>query len=167
MKHYVDHSGNYLGGYNEGNPYEPRGAILVTVLPPDGINYIWKNEQWITKIQHLRNHLSNYRWLKETGSIIVNGLFIPTDDRSKLMLLGLYNKALIENNPSLIKEFKLPDGTFIQLTNQDIIDIEIAIISHVQKCFDVEKTVSSLINNGTLTTEEQVEIEYESQFGLI
>lgn len=46
-KFYIDASGNYLGGFSEGNPSIPVGAIEVQSPPPhawqiyDTVNNVW------------------------------------------------------------------------------------------------------------------------------
>ena len=44
-KHFVDGVGNYLGGWSEGNPTIPGGAIEVGT-PPDHAAQIWSGTVW-------------------------------------------------------------------------------------------------------------------------
>lgn len=137
-------------------------------------NIIWEDERpkpsWqdlldrdthISK-DELLNHLAEYRWKAEVGGINVGGLNIPTDDRSKYMLSGAYNKAIYENDLTLEKTVKIGQGQFIVLSNEQIIQISLAVAQHVQDCFDIEMNVTEKINNDEITTTEQVETEFDN-----
>ena len=40
----------------------------------------------------MKERLAEYRWEKETGGIVWNGVPIRTDDRSKMLLSGIQQK---------------------------------------------------------------------------
>lgn len=161
-KYYVDSEYNYLGGFDEGSPDIPNGAIEVTPrLDPDKI---WNGSEWADDKAGLYLHLANYRYEKEIGGMPYGGMNLPTDDRSKMLINGAYNKAIQENDPQLVKTFKI-NGTFIQLTNQNIIDIALAIAGHVQLCFDCEGVVSAMIDSDALTSKEGVEVAFDQEYG--
>lgn len=108
-------------------------------------------------------HLANYRYNKEVGGIIINGMPVATDDRTKTLLVGAYNDALYENNPTRERQFKI-GGNFITLTNADIIGIALTIAQHVQKCFDSESTVANMIDQNQLTTTSEVEDAFDTAY---
>lgn len=121
-------------------------------------------DEWdIYSEEVLFSHLASYRYQKEVGGIVLGGLPVRTDDRSKTLLSGKYSKALQENDPTKLNKVKLTSG-FIDLTNQQLIDVFIAVADHVQKCFDAEASVFTLIDNNTLTTEEAIEDAFDSAY---
>lgn len=112
---------------------------------------------------YLSQHLAAYRYEKEVGGISIDGMPIPTDDRTKTLLVGAYNDALYENDPNRLRTFKI-EGNFATLTNAQVIYIALAIATHVQKCFDAEATVYQMINEGSLITEEDVENAFDEAY---
>jgi len=122
-------------------------------------------DEWdVYQAELLKPLLAEYRWQKEVGGVIISELNVPTDDRSKLLINGAYNKAIEENNPTAEKSFKIAPGTFIQLTNAQIIAIALAVADHVQKCFTSESVVNSLIDDEEVTTEQEVYDAFDAAY---
>lgn len=163
-KYYVDINGNYLGGFSEGNSAIPQDALEVP-NPPSNAKHKWLNNQW-SEIGVLKEELALYRWEKEIGGIVFNGLPIRTDDRSKLLIEGAYAKALDEANPGALKNFKGENG-FITIDNSTIIAVALAVADHVQKCFDAEATVFAAIEAGTHTTVQEVKDAFDAEYALL
>lgn len=163
-KYYVNANGDYLGGFSEGNPSIPQGAIEVPTCPKHGRDK-WINGAWNESVR-LKEELAAYRWEKEVGGITYGGLPIRTDDRSKLLIEGAYAKALDEANPSAQKNFKGENG-FVTVDNATIISVALAVADHVQKCFDAEATVSGQIDNGDHTTIQQVKDAFDTAYAAL
>jgi len=162
MKYYVDNLGNYLGSFSDNNPAIPQGAIEVP-NQPEHARQIWDGSTWVCPKHLLSEHLANYRYIKEISGTNLEGLPLPTDDRSKTLIVGAYNNAIAENNPEATKSFKI-NGSFISITNQQIIYIGLAVVAHVQKCFDCESQVYIQIQNGSLTNREAVESAFDAAY---
>lgn len=162
-KHYVDEEGIYLGGFSEDTAGIPEGATEVET-PPLNASYVWNGSVWIIPKSVLKEYTATYRYIKEVGGVTLSGLPLPTDDRAKMLINGAYNKAVLEANPTAVKHFKLPNGTFIPLTNADIIGIGAAIADHVQKCFDSEGAVYVLIDSDDITTLAEVESAFDTAY---
>ena len=106
-------------------------------------------------VPDLYAYLADLRWQTETGGIMVNGLSVATDDRSKLMLSGARIKA--DNDPTFTTKWKGSDGSFIVIDAPTIIAISDVVLDHVDRCFAAEDTVTGLIRIGQLTTTEAID----------
>ena len=120
--------------------------------------------EWIVYVkEQLFAHLATYRYNKEVGGIVINTMPIPTDDRTKTLLVGAYNSAIEENDPTRLRHFKV-GATFVLLDNAAVISIALAIAEHVQQCFEAESEVAALIEADTLTTEAEVEDAFDTAY---
>jgi hypothetical protein len=164
VKMYVDSNGNQLGGFLDDHPSIPAGAIQTTSWPNSSKDK-WVNGAW-NEGDRLKDELSAHRWSVEVGGINYGGLPISTDDRSKLMINGAYNKALDEADPTAIKKFKASTG-FINIDNATIISVALAVADHVQKCFDAEEVVFAAIEAGTYTTVQEVKDAFDTEYALL
>lgn len=88
------------------------------------------------------------RYEAEVGGLVLNGMQIDTDDRSKLLINGAALEATID--PAYMMQWKTPGG-FIELTAQQVIGIARAVRAHVQACFDREAELLAALDAGTLT----------------
>lgn len=102
--------------------------------------------------------LADFRWQKETGGFLFNGVTIATDDRSQLKITGA-RVAAEAAEPGWTVHWKVAPGQFVTLTKADIIAISDAVRAHVQACFDSEAAHAAAIN--ALETAEAV---YEYDF---
>jgi hypothetical protein len=98
-------------------------------------------------------HLENYRYTKEIGGFLFNGLLIPTDEKTERRIIGARVKA--EANPNyVIADWTTDNGvTTYTLDAATIIGISDAFDQHVQKCFSAMVTVRQNINQYTTTAE--------------
>lgn len=88
------------------------------------------------------------RYRREISGITINGMFITTGDRSKTLLNGKVNRALIAqslNDTAWTANWKL-GTTWVSLTADQIIGIGMAVDDYIQGCFDNEgQLVSDLL----------------------
>ncbi|WP_376958199.1 DUF4376 domain-containing protein [Azospirillum sp. A26] len=87
------------------------------------------------------------RWQKETGGIVIRGVTVATDDRSKTLILGKRAKA--RENPDMTFRWKAAGGEWVDLTGVQIIGIADAVADHVQACFDREGELHDAIDAAT------------------
>lgn len=160
-KAYVDSDGNCVGCYPDNHPLIPAGAIQVPTWPSHGKDR-WVNGAW-DESPRLKDELAAYRWEKEVGGINYGGLPIATDDRSKLMINGAYNKAIDEADPTAIRKFKATGG-FVTVDNATIIAVALAVADHVQKCFDAEEIVYNNIESNMYTTVQEVKDAFDTAY---
>ena len=99
------------------------------------------------------------RWEKEVNGFELNGMFIATDDRSKLMISGARQAA--ESDAAFTTQWKTSDG-FVTLDATTIIAISNTVLAHVSHCFAVEHTVLEAIEAGEITTTQEIDEAFSS-----
>lgn len=87
---------------------------------------------------------TDQRWQRETAGIVIAGVPVATDDRSKTLILGKRAKA--RENPDMTFRWKTAGGTWVELTGTQIIAIADAVADHVQACFDREGELHDTID---------------------
>lgn len=87
---------------------------------------------------------TDLRWQKETAGILINGMQVATDDRSKTLILG--KRAKGRENPAMTFRWKAASGAWVELTGAQIIAIADAVADHVQACFDREGELHDTID---------------------
>lgn len=112
-------------------------------------------EEYVESPSNLLQYLAQKRWEKETGGFEMNGMYIATDDRSQLKIAGARIKA--DSDASFTTPWKLPNGDFIELNSTVIIAISNAVLDHIHNCFTLESTLTDQINNGTITSTEEID----------
>lgn len=95
--------------------------------------------------------IAERRWQEETGGLTLDGFFINTEDRSKLLLNGSALKAA--RNPDYTLRWKTPDG-FIDLPAAQVLVIADAVADFVQACFDREDELSIAVEADTFTEDQ-------------
>ena len=87
---------------------------------------------------------TDLRWQKETGGILIAGIPVATDDRSKTLILG--KRAQAQSDPAMTFRWKAASGEWVELTGVQIIAIADAVADHVQACFDREGDLHDAID---------------------
>lgn len=145
---------DYLAYVTAGRPVRPwprdieadqTTAALQEVLTPYGM------------FADLAGYAADVRWRKETSGILVGGVPVATDDRSKLMIAGARIKA--DANPEFTTKWKT-DAGFVLIDAATIIAISDAVLAHVDACFETEGEVLTAIDGGTITTRAQVDAAF-------
>ena len=144
--------------------FHPDIAALFTACPDDvQPGWLFENgvylEPDVTPLlpskQNLLDYAADKKWRVETGGILFNGFPIATDDRSKIMLLGAREKA--KDNPSFQDEWHIGANRTVTLDAATIIALSNRVLDHVSQCFAFERKLSAKINEGVITTFEQIE----------
>lgn len=102
--------------------------------------------------QARKSAATDLRWQKETGGIVIAGVPVATDDRSKTLILG--RRAQAQSDPDMTFRWKAASGEWVELTGAQIIAIADAVADHVQACFDREGDLHDAID--TTETAEAV-----------
>jgi len=153
-KYYVDANGKYLGAFGDGAKAPP-GAIERNAPPRDG-RQIWDTNAsaWRDSSELLLDYASNLRLEKEIGGVEIGGMVVATDDRSKALINGAFN--MVTTDPSIVLKFKVASG-FVDLDAAAVTAIAMAVGAHVQSCFAKEAEAHEAIDNGTITSKEQID----------
>lgn len=103
--------------------------------------------------------LAEYRWLKETAGVNVNGFIIKTDEVSQAKMSGA--KVYSDLNPETLIDWKTDNG-WIQIDRNTLLTAGNAVGAHVQACYSQERVHSDAIN--ALDTIAEIEA-YDIQTG--
>ncbi|WP_158259802.1 DUF4376 domain-containing protein [Phyllobacterium phragmitis] len=95
------------------------------------------------------------RWETEVGGIVVNGLIVATDDRSKIMISGA--RVAAQSNPEFTTDWKSQDGTFVTIDAAAVVAISDAILAHVSGCFSIEAAIIADIMAGVITAPAEID----------
>jgi len=147
------------------NFYSPNGNFEIWGEKPDGY---FTAEEWaelhpqppVTEptLDELksakRNEIANARYEAERAGMLFGGVVVKTDDISQSKITGAVLSAL-EDPEYSIADWKVNDGTFIVLSNAQILELGRALRNFVQAQFTKERMLSALID--TATTREEVE----------
>lgn len=90
------------------------------------------------------------RWAAETGGIVLGGMPVDTDDRSKLLINGAALRASRDSGYTL--HWKTVEG-FIDLPADQVLIMADAVSDHVQACFTRESELQAAVVDGSITAE--------------
>lgn len=90
--------------------------------------------------------VANERYKREIAGIVLAGMPIETDDRSKTLIAGAALKAM--RDPDFVLRWKTPDG-FVALPSPQVLMIADAVSDHVQACFNRESVLLDALAAGT------------------
>lgn len=102
------------------------------------------------------------RWEKEVGGIEVDGLFIATDDRSKMMISGA--RVAAQDNPEFSTQWKTATGDFLMVDAATIIAVSDAVLDHVARCFAVEAAITADLQSGADFTSADIDEIFARSF---
>ena len=137
---------------NEATPWPRDGAgeqtvvALQQVLTPHGL------------FADLRAYAEMKRWEAEVGGIVVAGVPISTDDRSKQMLMGA--RIAAQANPAFSTPWVAADGVVATLGAVEVIAVSDAVLAHVQGCFETFALVVDDIAMGAITTTAAIDAAF-------
>lgn len=102
----------------------------------------------------LISYASSARWQREVGGIVVAGVPVATDDRSKTMIIGARVAAMAD--PAWSTIWRGADGDTYPVDAAAMVAISDAVQAHVNAGFATFATVKTAIEAGEVTTREQV-----------
>lgn len=94
----------------------------------------------------------------ENGGIVVSGVPVATDDRSKTLVLGARRR--VEKDPAIVTSWAAADGNVYPLDAATIIAVSDAIGDFVAALFEAYAHVVSGILGGTVTTTAQIDATF-------
>lgn len=101
------------------------------------------NAQWFQQI-------AEHRYRAETAGMVLEGIPVDTDDRSKLLISGAAQRAARE--PGYTLRWKTYEG-FIDLSAEQVQAMADAVADHVQACFNREAELQAAVADGSITAE--------------
>lgn len=165
-----------LSPLEEGVWIIPGGCV--TVQPPEfqaGQQARWTGDAWViepvppapteeepiderTPQQKLMAHAALRRWMLETGGIMIGGIPVSTDDRSKIMIMGA--RVAAQANPDWSTTWHGADGASYPLNAASMVAISDAVEAHVNSTFATFALVKGDIDAGTITSTEQIDAAF-------
>lgn len=102
----------------------------------------------------LKDHSATARYNKEVGGTIIDSYQHATDRITQSQFDAARMHA--QNNAGFSFSWKSPTG-FVQLGTSQLEHISNEIVSHVEKCFTLERDCHVEIDAGRITTKEQID----------
>jgi hypothetical protein len=123
------------------------GPTLEVDLQNKVVNKTWVVEDIPIDIikSSLIDKLNSFVKDKEIGGIYDNAYGdIRTDEKTQIRLSQAMLQVTIDENT--VYNWKMSNGSFIELDKTKIIEIYTLVNTHVEKCFDIEKQLTEKIN---------------------
>ena len=128
---------------NAGNQTD---AVMQEVLTPWGM------------FANLTYYAADARYRKASGGVTIGGKPYLTDPVARNTVGSAHDYAVA--NPGHITDWKLADGTFIQLNEAALAHVLQQMATFVQSCFTCESNTVNGITGGTITTQAQVDAAF-------
>jgi hypothetical protein len=106
--------------------------------------------------QFLLGQLAAHRYAVETGGIVWNGWPVATDRESRANLIAAY-QAAIQGLRAEAAAWKFADGRSRLLTNEQVRSMALAVLAHVQSCFDREAELAEVIRSSLIPDEAVIQ----------
>jgi len=155
--------------YWENNQWVVYKKVYKSGPSSDLVNPEWDNvaSAWVetVSLEEMKSikkaEIANSRWVAETGGINVNGVHVPTDRESQALITGAAFSAVVKLMKASLPEDmwlmldQIPSSVnwkaseWMNLPNEQIIQIGMLVRMHVQGVFDREKAISDLITAAT------------------
>ena len=91
--------------------------------------------------------LGERRWRAETAGTLVNGMTLPTDEKTQSKLTAAVVACVLDNDYAV--NWKLADGSFRLFDHATLIAVAQGVRAHVQSCFDREAQLVSAIDGAS------------------
>lgn len=92
----------------------------------------------------LKAKVAAQRWEREMSGVVINGLPVATDDRTRGVLVGAYARAVKDSNYA-VSNFKSGE-VYVSLSNAEIIAIGELVADFIQSCFDQNQVIDAEID---------------------
>jgi hypothetical protein len=159
---------DYVAWLNVNQPSQIASeADLAVTLQPQNILPAWMFNATDTFIQptpttythgQLAAYAADARFRKASGGCTIGGKPYLTDPVSRNTVSSAHDYAVA--NPGHITDWKLADGTFIQLNETQLAHVLQEMATFVQSCFTCESTTVTNINGGSVTTLAEVDAAF-------
>lgn len=106
----------------------------------------------------LASYARDRRWRKEVAGIVVAGVPVATDDRSKMMIIGARVAAAAD--PAWRTAWHGGDGQAYPVDAAAMVAISDAVQAHVNATFTTLAAVLAAIEAGEITTQEEIEAAF-------
>lgn len=94
------------------------------------------------KASEMATHLASYTMKRINEGVTVSGVFIATTETDRALINGAVTRALLDGDESKSYPYYPTGGGSVRLTNAQYKAVGRAIADHVQRCLDVENSIS-------------------------
>jgi hypothetical protein len=108
-----------------------------------------------------KTYAADLRYRKASGGVIISSLSpaaFYTDPVSRNTIDSAHNYAVA--NPGVTTQWKMSDGTFIQVDEAKLLTMVNTVAGFVQACFTCESNMVTGINGGSITTLAQIDAAF-------
>jgi Domain of unknown function (DUF4376) len=138
--------GNTASPWPRDNAGNQTNAALQDAVAPHGL------------FADLTFYAADARYRKASGGVSIGGKPYLSDPVSRNTVASAHDYAVA--NPGHITDWKLADGTFIQLDEAGLAHVLQEMATFVQACFTCESTTVAGISGGSITTRAQVDAAF-------
>lgn len=103
-------------------------------------------------------YAADARYRRASGGVTIGGKPYLSDPTSRNTVASAHDYAVA--NPGHITDWKLADGTFVQLDESALAHVLQQMATFVQACFTCESNTLTSINSGAITTQPQVDAAF-------
>lgn len=138
------------------------GLLTVPEAHVPAVSAILADPNWqeVAARDRLVAYAAERRWRKEVGGIVVAGVPVATDDRSKLMVTGARVAAQADSGWATV--WHGADGQTYPIDAASLIAISDAVQAHVNAGFAIFATVKAAIEAGEITTTGEIDAAFEA-----
>lgn len=104
--------------------------------------------------QTLKGIVAAERWGRQTGGIMVNTIFVRTDEYTQQKLFSAYQRAR-EDPTYTVPDWKMSDGSYTALNKSMLDMLYLAVENHLKECFARNHVIDDQID--LLTTVEEAQ----------
>jgi len=113
----------------------------------------WRDRALMTQ---LKGYAAHARYQKEIAGITVNGIPVATDRDGQMRAMAA--QVMATADPTMVFHWKKADGSFAQLTADQVVAIGKAVVMHVQACFGAEASIHAALSaNPALMTQARID----------
>ncbi len=132
------------------------GSVLPSSLW-NGSTFISASPADYAKAQ-LKAYAADKRWQKEVGGTDVGGVDYLSDRETQSKLTAAVVMAQV--NPAATFQWKVADGSFVELDAGDMLTVASTIGAYVQACFALEGSVVAEIEAGEIITKAEIDAAF-------
>lgn len=160
VKHWAKEDGTFIGSYFGERPDDPRAQEVP--FPPADTSYKWVNGSWVApKESLLKYNKKKRKEFEEKGTSAPDGTPLKTSDTDQAKVTAAIKFLETRPQGSTIS-FAVSESDFVTLDLQGLLGIGEVIGQYVQSLFSKQAAIAEQINNGTITTKEEIDSRWSA-----
>jgi hypothetical protein len=127
------------------------------VVPELGAGQIGPTVPYPLTLEEVKHNklveIANWRWVRETSGVVLNGARIKTDRESQALINGAF--ASMQAGLITTVDWKAANGQWLTLGLQEMTAIAQVVATHVQTAFSMERQMMAQVDAATTIEEVQ------------